>query len=401
MSSGIASLRRIQIGEESTKGTAVAATAALLGTLTMKQSPTIYKPKDERANMAENTRSVLVGKIADLAWSGEVTFEQILYPLHMGVAGNISPVSGDSSYIWNFAPSLVSAGTFDSFTIEYGDDIQANEVEYCMASQIEISGGMNEPLKATVTIFGKQMTQCTFTASLTPPSVEDVLTQMGRVYIDDEDGAIGTTEKSATLISFTLTINTGLTPIRHGDGTITFSGYQEGEKGVSLQMTLAFNSGVEAERNSYHDGETLRLVRLEFPGGNVAAANTSADTVQDNPLSDSATTVDVSDGGNFAVGETIEIEDEKLRITGISTNTLTVIRGVYGTTAASHVQTTAIDILNEKRLTLDICGTWDDFESLGERDGEDVIDGTLSGQLGANYTGLYEVEVGNGVSTLP
>jgi hypothetical protein len=402
--SGIASLRRIQIGEESTKGDAVAATAALLGALTMKQSPTIYKPPDERGNMSESTRSVKVAQMADLVWSGELTFEQVLYWLHMGVAGNITPVSGESNYVWNFAPALTAAGTFDSFTIEAGDDIQANEVEYCMASQIEISGGMNEPLKATVTIFGRQMTQCSFTGSLTPPDVEDVLTQMGRVYIDDEDGVIGTTEKSATLISFTLTINTGLTPVRYGDGTINFSSYQEGKKSVSLRMTLAFNAGVEAERASYHDGETLRLVRLEFLGGNVAAASETADTVADSPLTDSATTINITtDADNFAVGETIQIGDEKCRVTAIDSvyDRLTVVRGVYGTTPASHIATTPIDILNEKRLTIDICGIWDDFESLGERDGEDVIDCTLTSQLGANYTSLYEVEVVNGVSTLP
>ncbi len=74
---------------------------------------------------------------------------------------------------------------------------------------------------------------------------------------------------------------------------------------------------------------------------------------------------------------------------------------MYGTTPASHVQTTAISILNEKRLTIDACGIWEDFESLGTSDGKDVVDAKLSGQLGANYTGLYEVVVANGVAVLP
>ncbi len=74
---------------------------------------------------------------------------------------------------------------------------------------------------------------------------------------------------------------------------------------------------------------------------------------------------------------------------------------MYGTTPASHTSTKPIAILNEKRLTLDCCGIWESFESLGERDGEDVIDCVLTGQLGSNYTGLYGVEVVNGVAALP
>jgi len=401
MASGIANLRKIQIGEETTaKGTPAAATAVLLGELTMKETPTIVRPAEERANLAQHTRSHKVANMAELQFKGEVTFEQLLYFLHMGILGDVTPVAGPSNKIWTFTPSLVAAGTYDSFTIEDGDDVQAWETEYCMASKIVITGGMNEPLQVTVDIFGRKMTQTSFTGSLSAPTVESVITQMGRIYIDDEDGVIGTTVKSSTLISFTLTINTGLSPVRHADGSLDFSTYQEGPKSVELQMTLAFNSGVETE-HTYYNGETLRLVRLEFQGDDVTTHVDSTDTVQDDPLSDSATTLNVSDGGNFEVGETIKIEDEYLRITAINTNTLTVIRGVYGTTAASHVQTTAIYEENDKRLTLDICGIYTDFASLGERDGEDVIDCVLSSQLGANYTGLFEVVVVNAVASLP
>ena len=52
----------------------------------------------------------------------------------------------------------------------------------------------------------------------------------------------------------------------------------------------------------------------------------------------------LSDGTEFKIGETILIESEQLYITGISTNDLTVQRGVNGTTAASHASTTAISI---------------------------------------------------------
>lgn len=54
------------------------------------------------------------------------------------------------------------------------------------------------------------------------------------------------------------------------------------------------------------------------------------------------TAVDVGDGTKFAVGQTILVESEQMYITSITTNTLTVERGVNGTTAATHV--TAKDV---------------------------------------------------------
>jgi hypothetical protein len=70
----------------------------------------------------------------------------------------------------------------------------------------------------------------------------------------------------------------------------------------------------------------------------------SGDTVQDDPLSSSATTLNVSSGGNFAIGQTLRIESEQAYITAISANALTIKRGMNGTTAASHAQDTAISI---------------------------------------------------------
>lgn len=71
----------------------------------------------------------------------------------------------------------------------------------------------------------------------------------------------------------------------------------------------------------------------------------SSDTVQDDPLTASATTLAVSDDTNFEEYQYIRIESEYLLITSIDADTevLTVERDALGTTAASHVTTTQID----------------------------------------------------------
>ena len=81
----------------------------------------------------------------------------------------------------------------------------------------------------------------------------------------------------------------------------------------------------------------------------------SQDTVENNPLSSSGTSLTVNDADGvdlygltprFMVQQLLEIESEWLFVTGKNTsnNTLTVIRGVNGTTAAAHVQNTPIYI---------------------------------------------------------
>jgi hypothetical protein len=81
----------------------------------------------------------------------------------------------------------------------------------------------------------------------------------------------------------------------------------------------------------------------------------SLDTVEDNPLTSSATTLTVNDvdGADadgvvprFSVGQTLKIESEYVYVANINraADTLTVVRGQNGTTAAEHAQNVAITI---------------------------------------------------------
>lgn len=85
------------------------------------------------------------------------------------------------------------------------------------------------------------------------------------------------------------------------------------------------------------------------------AWRSSGDVVKDAALSASATTITVGDAAGtdaenesprFQVGHLLKIDDEYLRIVAITLNTgddtLTVLRGVNGTTAATHAQNAAI-----------------------------------------------------------
>lgn len=82
----------------------------------------------------------------------------------------------------------------------------------------------------------------------------------------------------------------------------------------------------------------------------LAAASLTAEV-----LDATETGVDVDAGTDFAIGQTILIDSEQMYITGIATNTLTVERGVNGTTAATHVTASAIAIIQYPSPVREAC----------------------------------------------
>ncbi len=66
-------------------------------------------------------------------------------------------------------------------------------------------------------------------------------------------------------------------------------------------------------------------------------------TVQDAPMTASTETLTLETASGIEVGETLKLEDEQCRVTAQPTETtLTVERGVNGTTAAQHAQGTVV-----------------------------------------------------------
>ena len=79
----------------------------------------------------------------------------------------------------------------------------------------------------------------------------------------------------------------------------------------------------------------MALARVRF------RVDTTPDTDSTSDLaaaisSTSATSISVDDGTDFEVNQNIKVDNEEMTVTNIASNTLTVVRGVNGTTAATH-----------------------------------------------------------------
>lgn len=102
--------------------------------------------------------------------------------------------------------------------------------------------------------------------------------------------------------------------------------------------------------------ESIALVGIwgYHPAPSAMWANSGA-TTNENPFSVSDTTLTVSSAANLEILQYIRIESEYLLITGISGTSVTVQRGVNGTTAAAHATGAQIDTYEPIEDVADEC----------------------------------------------
>ena len=123
----------------------------------------------------------------------EATFEQIGYPFAGSVQNVVSgAANGGTTAGFIYVRTLPYAAdpSFKTFTLEAGDNQQAYRMEYAFCEQWGISGVFDESLKVTQTWRGRQKAKHAFTAGLTPPDVEDILFNTGKIYCDAVGGTL-------------------------------------------------------------------------------------------------------------------------------------------------------------------------------------------------------------------
>lgn len=89
--------------------------------------------------------------------------------------------------------------------------------------------------------------------------------------------------------------------------------------------------------------EVQRGIALTGKYGYQDVRVTSSATLNE-ALDASETGIDVTSGAAFSEGQTILVDAEQMYVTAIATNTLTVVRGANGTTAATHLTAAPIDV---------------------------------------------------------
>lgn len=270
---GSRALRKLQFGKEATAGTPVAATAIWRGMGVIKDQREVIFPEEDVGILGGTDRSYLARQWSELAMpSVESTFEQLPYIFEAGIAQETPTQDGTGSgYIYNYVASTTSQNTTNTYTIEGGDDQQAEEFDYAFVNHFNLSGNGQGALMISADWTGRETSNTTFTGAISLPTVEEILVNSASLYIDNSGGTVGSTAVSSTLFGIDLDWVTGLREYWAVDGSLDFSLIKFTADAIVLNMTYEHNTSAVTEKAKYRDQST-RLVRLEFTGADLATS---------------------------------------------------------------------------------------------------------------------------------
>jgi len=278
---GIKALRKIQLGVEVTPGTAVAATAIWRGMGTIEDQREVVFSQEDVGYVGGLDRTHVPKLLAAISMDEtEATFEQLPYILAAGVknvvAGAADGSGSDLIYAYPFPTTAVN--TLKTYTIQGGDNQEAERMEYSFVEAFKLTGKAGEALKMQADWLGRQVALNAFTGSLSLPTVEEILFSKGKLYIDAVGGTIGGTQKSNTLLGMELSVKTGLIPVFAADGNLYFSFMKStGQLEIILKITFEHDSTSAAEKVIWRAG-TPRQIRLDFDGNAVTTPGTTYST---------------------------------------------------------------------------------------------------------------------------
>ncbi len=275
---GVDGFRKMQLGPESTAGTAVAATAIWRGKAGMPDDQRVTAFAEEDIGYASGDDRTYVPMLdAKLAFpETALTFEQGPYLGEAGIkavgTGVADGAGSGRIYAYPFPTDAASLNTLKTYTIEAGDNQQAEEMEYSFIEDFKISGKAGEPLMASANWRGRQWTPTTWTAGLSLPTVETILASKWKLYIDAVGGTIGGTQVSSTLLGLEFNAKTGWRPVHTGDGYLYYGAVEFVREllEVTLQLTFRHNASAVSEKAAWR-AETARKLRVQWDGSALTA----------------------------------------------------------------------------------------------------------------------------------
>lgn len=278
MPPGLKTLRRIQLGQEATAGTAVPATAIWRGIGTIADTRETVFPEED-VGFASGVDRSYVPKVEGMLEMEpvEATFQQLPYILAAGVEDVTTGVAdgAGSDFIYTYNLSEGTQNAIQTFTIEGGDDQGAEEFNYCFVQNFTLSGESFASWMINAEWIGREVAPSTFTGAIALPAIEEILFAKTKLFIDAIGGTFGTTQISNTLLAAELNVDTGYRPIPVGDGNLFYSSHaMKAQPDVTLSITFEHDASAIAEVANWR-AETPQLIQLLAEGSAFTTGGTT------------------------------------------------------------------------------------------------------------------------------
>jgi hypothetical protein len=280
MPGGSRDLRKIQLGQEVTAGTPVAATTIFRGNGGMIEDKVEVVPVEEDSGIiGGTTRRLVTRRWSELMMPAHgATFEQLPYPFSAGVEDVVTGAAdgAGTGKIYQYDAPTTAQNSIQTYTMEGGDDVQAEECDYAFVQEINISGDSEGPLMVSHSWFARPASDTTFTGALSLVAVEDINFNSAKLYIDDTGGTWGTTEVSGVVRAMNLRWITGLQPWWAVDGSNEFQAHKLAGRTEEILLNLTFEhiAAAVTEKADYRSN-ALRLLQLKFEGSALGTPGTT------------------------------------------------------------------------------------------------------------------------------
>ena len=274
---GITALKKIQLGKETTPGTAVAAAVVFRGKANIKDAREFGRAAEDIGQLLPKNRLYEKSRLGLLTMPDqEATFEFLPYILAAGVENVVTGAADGtgSGKIYEFNQGVTEVHTPRTFTIEVGDNQRVDEMEYSFVRSFTLKGAAKDAIRFSAEWVGKQVSDAEFTAGLSPIDVEEILFGKAKLYLDNSGGTIGTTQKTGTFLGFSLTHKTGHDMLFTGDGAITPYGIVTHAPEITGSIILEHDATGEAEIGFARSG-AVRLLQIVVQGNALATQGTN------------------------------------------------------------------------------------------------------------------------------
>lgn len=279
---GVRLLSYFQIGKETTAGTSVAASRRFApdinGAFTIDWMKTYHEGRNTgtRTPISYSTqRGTMVSIQYRTPDDTGISFDELPYFLHFPGGGTAG--TGSTAVTWSHNWGGTATGTALSYTIEFGDDVQEYEAEYCQAQRLRLSADPQGMTMLEADFFGRQATKSTKTALTMSNPVRLPGYLWKPRFATTQAGLTGASDVSNFLVSWDAEWTTGLVPRFYHDGLAYFGQSVEAAPVAgTLHMVVESNSTAITQFYDKGSAGTIDFVQLKATGGTLGASNYSA-----------------------------------------------------------------------------------------------------------------------------
>ncbi len=268
---GVKALRKIQLGKQSSIDTAVAATTTWRGTGLLEDDAEIKFVEEQIGIALPTTRNFTPKTGSKITLDPiDATFQQLPYLFEMGVAEEVATQDGaGTGYIYAYAMPTTAINALSLYTIEGGNNEQAEEASAVFCSKFKISGNQAEGVMMEGELIGRAISDTTFTGALTIPTLvpgDHINFGGSQLFIDEPGGTLGATEITCTLYSFELDVETGWAGV-FANCRKDYAHIQWLQENFSATLKLVYKHNTTAETEKTRKAaNTARQIRLSFAG---------------------------------------------------------------------------------------------------------------------------------------